>query len=525
MPTFEFTDPNGKEYSVDGPDGATKEQAFAILQQHLGGQETASKAPKGAANLVAPIANLPSAYSEMVNQSVGQMGSGAQRAVSGAKELGSGNLWQGAKDVALGAGEAGLGALGYATAPINAPIHTVVGQPAANIAEAATGSKPVGQMVGNAAELGATMLLPIPKAIPRAASVEKAAEAPSAALLKSTAKAGFKSPEITGLELHPAPVRQWKEVVTADLNKEGFDDTLAPKTFGVLKRLEDQPKSACVSGQNLQSLRRALGRAAGTMDLTEKAAAEATMRHLDNFVETLPAQAVRTGDAEKAASVWKDARGNYAAAMRSERISDTMDKAERQASAANSGMNLGNAARQRINSILNSPKAKRGFSDNELDQMRQIVKGTFTGNATRRVGNLLGGGGGLGAVASGAMGAMAGYTAHGASGAFVGNVLAPAVGYGMKKLSNSITAKEVETLDNLVRSRSPLAAQMRAPLKKWGEASAAYEASPTTKNVARLLISSRNLSKNLEDAGITVTPENLIAPPSGQSSTQPPRAK
>lgn len=36
MPTFDFTAPDGKSYSVDGPEGATPEQAFQILQGHLG---------------------------------------------------------------------------------------------------------------------------------------------------------------------------------------------------------------------------------------------------------------------------------------------------------------------------------------------------------------------------------------------------------------------------------------------------------------------------------------------------------
>jgi hypothetical protein len=35
MPTFSFTSPDGKSYSVNGPDGATPEQAFQILQSHL----------------------------------------------------------------------------------------------------------------------------------------------------------------------------------------------------------------------------------------------------------------------------------------------------------------------------------------------------------------------------------------------------------------------------------------------------------------------------------------------------------
>lgn len=49
MPSFTFTSPEGKQYTVDGPQGATKEQAFQMLQQQLGGgsgqQPTATPAP------------------------------------------------------------------------------------------------------------------------------------------------------------------------------------------------------------------------------------------------------------------------------------------------------------------------------------------------------------------------------------------------------------------------------------------------------------------------------------------------
>jgi hypothetical protein len=41
MPTFVFTDPSGKEHEVTGPEGATQEQAFSILQQQLKGSARA----------------------------------------------------------------------------------------------------------------------------------------------------------------------------------------------------------------------------------------------------------------------------------------------------------------------------------------------------------------------------------------------------------------------------------------------------------------------------------------------------
>lgn len=49
MPKFTFTSPEGKTYDVEGPDGATKEQAFSILQQRLGpnGAGAPSAAPGG----------------------------------------------------------------------------------------------------------------------------------------------------------------------------------------------------------------------------------------------------------------------------------------------------------------------------------------------------------------------------------------------------------------------------------------------------------------------------------------------
>jgi hypothetical protein len=45
MPTFTFESPEGKTYSIDGPEGATREQAFQILQSAVGG---AARAPAAA---------------------------------------------------------------------------------------------------------------------------------------------------------------------------------------------------------------------------------------------------------------------------------------------------------------------------------------------------------------------------------------------------------------------------------------------------------------------------------------------
>jgi hypothetical protein len=58
MPKFTFTSPEGKTYDVEGPDGATKEQAFAILQQRLG-TPASGAAPAASGGAPAPAAKPP----------------------------------------------------------------------------------------------------------------------------------------------------------------------------------------------------------------------------------------------------------------------------------------------------------------------------------------------------------------------------------------------------------------------------------------------------------------------------------
>jgi hypothetical protein len=245
-------------------------------------------------------------------------------------------------------------------------------------------------------------------------------------------------------------------------------------------------------------------------------AASQAIESLDDFVAGLPKDAVLSGDPAKVSSIWAQARGDYAAAKRAEKIDTALEKAELQAGSAHSGQNIDNATRQKIKEILTNPKLSRGYDQTELAAMRRIVKGTFVGDVPRFLGNLLGGGGGLGMVVGTGTGAYTGAMLHGASGAAIGATV-PVLGYAFKKLGNAITASRVDDLSTLIRSRSPLADQMRGPLETWGQAAQDLEISSTPRNIARLMIASRNLANNLKDAGIAVTETDLIKSLQGPS--------
>ncbi len=55
MPSFEFTSPDGKKYTVAGPDGSTKEQAFQMLQQQLGTPAVSAPAAKPERSMLSEI--------------------------------------------------------------------------------------------------------------------------------------------------------------------------------------------------------------------------------------------------------------------------------------------------------------------------------------------------------------------------------------------------------------------------------------------------------------------------------------
>lgn len=61
MPAFTFTSPEGKQYTVNGPDGATKEQAFQVLQQQLAGGTAQATSPADVPQTDAAGHYLPSA--------------------------------------------------------------------------------------------------------------------------------------------------------------------------------------------------------------------------------------------------------------------------------------------------------------------------------------------------------------------------------------------------------------------------------------------------------------------------------
>jgi hypothetical protein len=551
MTEFVFSGPDGKEHVIEAPEGSTPQQAFAVLQKAWGAQEVGASqspampwgevgrqalenAPASAWNLAKGAAQ-PFMHPIETAEALGNVGRGAI-AMGGSAlaaavpsetlpEKTFGERYQHGLNVVKeksGASEAYPEAVGKYFMDRYGSVEgfkkAVAADPAGVLADlsipltagggVAARAPGIAGKIGEAARAAGDIANPFMGPAKAAGATAEEAQrltreikAPTTEALYEAADAAYKKPALKELDLKPGAVQQWKDELSLALNNDWINDALAPKTFATLARIDNAPKGAAFSGQSFESLRRTLGKIAKNPDATEAGAATRAINSLDNFLENLPANAALRGDPATVSAVLKEARGNYAAAKRSDVIDTAIEKAQRQAGRANSGMNLDNATRQRISSILNSTRLSRGFSADELKQMDQIVKGSTPENVTRRVANILGGGGGLGTVVAGGIGSLLGGPAAA--------VLTPAVGFALKTLSGAMSQADVRKLQELVRTRSPLGQQMQSSLGKFGKASTAVKGSPTSKNIARFMLASRNLSSNLADAGITVPPEDI----------------
>lgn len=343
---------------------------------------------------------------------------------------------------------------------------------------------------------------PMPRAmgavLPSKQPAPQAAVAPTTQELKAAAKAGFESAPVKELEVAPRAISELGQGVRGRLTEAGLDENLAPKTFGILSKLDKIPEDAVVTGQNLQSLRRTFQMAAGSIDKTERLAASKVIEAIDDFLPNVAARDILSGDARAASEAWQLARGNYAAAMRSEDIAKAVLKAQRQAESAGSGANIDNATRQQFKAILNNDKKLRGFNADEVAQMEAIVRGTSTGNLARLVGKAAPTG-----IVSGALSGGAGLAAGGPAGA----VMLPLAGLIGKRIGDKSTAKQVARLDELVRSRAPL---MKAMEDLAAKQAAVQAEGQNARTMSALAIASRNLASNLKDSGISLTATDIM---------------
>lgn len=497
MPTFQFTSPEGKSYSVQGPDGATPEQAFQILQTQIGGSPAPAAGSSvagvakslgtglaeggiGLAGMAGDLTDLGAkgieAASNYVNDKLGlqryerpstpSVLNNIPTAASLQKNVENvtGPFYQPqgtAEDIANKIGQFAPAVIGGPES-LAAKVATRVVAPAVASEAGGAVAGPLGEVAGAlAGGAGASAALNKVAAL-RAAS--SAAAVPAVDEIKAAARAQYQHPDVQAVQIHPQAVSDLADTISSDLQhgqNSGFRPANEPKVFGAVDELKtalNEGRPASVA--DLDNVRQVLGNAAKERDVTgsltrQAVAANRAIDHIDNFLPNLQQPDLIAGDASKANAILEDARQNWGAAKRAEQVQTIAKNAEINAASANSGANLQNSTKQAFKPLLKNNYAKAGgYTDIEKQALNKIVRGTWTGTVARAAGNLLGGGGGLGMLAGGA----AGYEEGGLPGAIAVGL----VGRGLKAIGVRSTLGAVKNLDTLLRSRAPEALKVAA---------------------------------------------------------------
>ena len=295
------------------------------------------------------------------------------------------------------------------------------------------------------------------------------------------------------LEINGQVVADYARKLQQDLFNGGIHPSRAGATYQILQELEraaatGQGERSFFTPANLQTLRENLAGVAQNFNpdhAKDQLAATRAIKGFDEFLRGLSPKDVVPGapssapatreqlvsqaltgkrEAERVAGLFERGRGDYAAAMRSNDVTGVLDRArtgileraEGRAQAANSGRNLDNTIRSKVESVLEKPKEISGLTDDEIAALGQVVNGGAGRNTARLVGNWLGGGGGLGQSSMTALGATVGATMGGFPGAVVGASAPLAAGTGAKAIANALAKRDLNAVDELLRTRSPL---------------------------------------------------------------------
>jgi hypothetical protein len=296
-----------------------------------------------------------------------------------------------------------------------------------------------------------------------ALSRAKEVAAPTVEELKANYRSGIDHPDVKAVTIHPDALEDLHDTIRSDLEKRGFRDRRESNTFSDLKELSNaSPTMARAAGapatiDDVESIRKSLGKTAQEVGpdfrpTSDASAASAAVKHIDRFYDNLKQPDLLSGDISKAAPVLKEARANYAAAMRADTIQKKIGNAELAAGTAFAGGNINNATRQALKPLIKNDFAKAsGYTDAEKAALKTAANGTLVGNLARMIGKV---------------GPDAGWKGieHGRTAIATGGASLPFTGatFIAKKIGDASTARNVAKLDEMLRNRSPLAQQTAA---------------------------------------------------------------
>jgi hypothetical protein len=406
---FEFKAPDGKLYEIQGPEGATPEQAFAMLQKHLGPKKPEPKSGLG----LTPGSGLETAA--VTAGSVGaSFNEGLARSVDLVPQLGHWIRRQFNSDIPpLGKDPSGvrtgLKSLGIPVGTLEeqkkeygveeGPVRRIGGTAARIVGESVpfAAAGPIGpglKATGLAAGLGAAgqeiggdtgetigVLASLPLALRRGGAAPAAPR--TSEQLRASGHQLFDEAERAGVVISQPALNRLRGGVVSDMARQGMDDIVHPMATRVLRRLEADAARGPMTLKGAHIYRQVIGDAMQTAAPADARLLSRVRSRLDTFLDNLgPGPDVLMGDAVRGVTALRAGMRDWQRARKAETIQELIQRA-RNNSSTFSASGYENALRNAFRGLVNSPRRLRQFNQVEQAAIRRVSQGGPIGNLLR----------------------------------------------------------------------------------------------------------------------------------------------
>lgn len=361
----------------------------------------------------------------------------------------------------------------------------------AEVGEAIGGAegRQIGRMAGGIiAPIGATLAKETAKTLISPSAKKLLGQAaPTIQGLKETARGVFKEIDNLGVTVNPSSTNRLSAELSTLTRRQGFNPTIHPKVNAALKEFES------VAGQTqslseIDTLRRVASAAAKSIEPDEARLGNMMINKIDDFLDTAGRNELQ-GTTKNIGAKYRDARQLWRRAKKSEQIEEAFNKAQLQATGFENGI------RTQFRQILNSKKQRKGFTKDELDAMRQVVKGTTLQNTAKMIGRFGFSEGQASNMLMGSLGVAGGAAVGGPAGA----VAVPLIGNLSRSLAQKLTRKGAESTDLIVRAGNSGIEITKAYLKSVPAKE--RSAQELTELLLRPNISLKGLKQSVKNAG------------------------
>lgn len=343
----------------------------------------------------------------------------------------------------LGSGTAAGDVAGAGLAGAGLEVGGEAGE-AADIALGGTGEtgRQVGEFAGSIAfPIGGAIVKETAKRIATPAVKKLLTEsAPTIEGLKDAARKVYKDIDDTGAIIDSRRVTGLGDELQTLAKREGFDADIHPKVNAALKRFESA-KGSDLTVTEIDTLRKVSRAAAKSNEADEQRLGSLLINKIDDFLDGLKPKDFKKGGGEIGAK-FRDARQLWSRAKKSELLEDAFEKARNQATGFENGI------RVQFRQIINNKKKSRGFTAEELDAMKKVVRGGTAENIAKMIGRFGFSEGQASNMLMGSLGVAGGFAVGGSA----GGVAVPLIGQVSRNLAQKLTRNNAELTNTIVKA-------------------------------------------------------------------------